>query len=163
MTHRERSLARALATCALVLSAAAPVVRAQSSPPTGTPATSTARLVVVVSEIRSDRGSVRCTIFASSQGWPSDPARAVAAAAGTPHGGRTECVFEGLAPGEYAVAVHHDEDGEGDFDTGIFGIPTEGVGASRDAHGTMGPPSFEDARITLRAGENRTRVHVAYP
>ncbi|MFO0680407.1 MAG: DUF2141 domain-containing protein [Sandaracinus sp.] len=146
----------ALATCA-------PALAQPTPPPPSSVAPTAARLVVVISEIRSDRGSVRCTLFASSQGWPTDRARALAAAAGTPHGGRTECVFEGIAPGEYAVAVHHDEDGQGDFDTGIFGIPTEGVGASRDAHGTMGPPSFEDARITLRAGENRTRIHMAYP
>lgn len=165
MTSRTRVSPRALAAFALVIATGvAPLAHAQpSTPPPSSAAPSVARLVVVISEIRSDRGSVRCTLFGSSQGWPTDRARALAAASGTPHRGRTECVFEGVAPGEYAVAVHHDEDGQGDFDTGIFGIPTEGVGASRDAHGTMGPPSFEDARITLRAGENRTRIHMAYP
>ncbi len=122
-----------------------------------------ARLVVSISEMRNDRGSVRCMLFTSATGFPTERARAAAVVSATPHGGRAECVFENVAPGAVAIAVHHDEDGEGDFDTGIFGIPTEGVGASRDAHGTMGPPSFDDARITLVAGENRTRVHVVYP
>jgi uncharacterized protein (DUF2141 family) len=139
----------ALALCATLAHAQAP--------------TPTARLVVLVSELRNDHGRVRCMAFSSSAGFPTDPTRAVARVELTPVSGRGECVFEGLAPGSYAVAVHHDEDGEGDFDTGIFGIPTEGVGASRDARGTMGPPSFDDARIELHAGDNRTRVHVTYP
>jgi uncharacterized protein (DUF2141 family) len=121
------------------------------------------RLVVAVSEMRSDHGSVRCMLFSSATGFPSDPSRSVARAAAAPHGGRAECVFENVTPGTYAVAAHHDEDGEGDFDTGLFGIPTEGVGASRDAHGTMGPPSFADARFDVHAGENRTRIHMTYP
>lgn len=122
-----------------------------------------ARLVVSISEMRNDRGSVRCMLFTSASGFPTERARAAAVVSATPHGGRAECVFENVPPGGVAIAVHHDEDGEGDFDTGIFGIPTEGVGSSRDAHGTMGPPSFADARIEVHAGENRTRVHMAYP
>jgi uncharacterized protein (DUF2141 family) len=148
---------------ALVLLLAPFAAHAQTTPPPSTTAPARARLVVIVSELRNDHGSIRCTLFSSASGFPSDPTRAVARASATPRGGRGECVFDDLAPGTYAVAVHHDEDGEGDFDTGIFGIPTEGVGASRDARGSMGPPSFDDARIELHAGENRTRVHVTYP
>ena len=123
----------------------------------------TGRLVVDISGLRNDGGRLGCLLFASREGFPSEPTRAVGHASGTPHARRGRCVFENVTPGTYAVAVHHDEDGDGVFDTGIFGIPLEGVGASRDAHGTMGPPSFEDARIDVPAGETHIAVHMAYP
>jgi len=119
-------------------------------------------LVVDVRDLRSDGGSVRCSLYASRDGYPTEASRAVARAEGRPHARQARCTFENVAPGSYAVSVHHDEDGDGVFDTGIFGIPLEGVGASRDAHGTMGPPSFEDARIDVPAGETRIVVHVTH-
>jgi len=125
--------------------------------------TSMARLVVEIGGLRNDGGRLGCLLFASREGFPSEPTRAVGQANATPRARRGQCVFENVTPGTYAVAVHHDEDGDGVFDTGIFGIPLEGVGASRDAHGTMGPPSFEDARIDVPAGETHIAVHMAYP
>jgi uncharacterized protein (DUF2141 family) len=124
---------------------------------------SSARLVVDVSALRNDGGRIGCLLFASRTGFPTEPSRAVAHAEASPSARRGRCVFENVAPGTYAVAVHHDEDGDGVFDTGIFGIPLEGVGASRDARGNMGPPSFDDARIDVPAGETRIDVHVYYP
>lgn len=125
--------------------------------------TRTARLVVEATGLRNDGGRVGCLAFGSRDGFPTQPARAVAAAGAAPSGRRATCVFDGLPAGTYAIAIHHDEDGDGVFDTGIFGIPLEGVGASRDAHGTMGPPSFDDARIDVPAGETHITVHIAYP
>lgn len=60
-------------------------------------------------------------------------------------------------PGTDAVALHHDDDR---FGTGLFGIPTEGTGASRDARGSMGPPSFEDARVVHGASKLRLAVRM---
>ncbi len=125
--------------------------------------TRAARLVVEVTGLRNDGGRVGCLAFASRDGFPTQPARAVAGAGAAPSSRRATCVFENLPAGTYAIAVHHDEDGDGVFDTGIFGIPLEGVGASRDAHGTMGPPSFDDARIDVPAGGTHITVHISYP
>lgn len=120
------------------------------------------RIVVDASGFRNDRGHVRCALFADADAFPRHGERAVASTSATIRGGRARCVFEGVAPGTYAVSLHHDEDDEGDFDTGIFGIPTEGVGASRDAHGSMGPPSFRDAQFDYASGELRLSVRMQY-
>jgi uncharacterized protein (DUF2141 family) len=42
--------------------------------------------------------------------------------------------FEGLTPGEYAVAVMHDENDNGQIDTNWIGIPKEGLGVSNFVH-----------------------------
>ncbi len=57
--------------------------------------------------------------------------------------------FKDIPYGDYAVSVHHDEDNNGEVNTNWLGIPNEGFGASNDAKGNFGPPTFEDAKITL--------------
>ena len=55
--------------------------------------------------------------------------------------------FPGIAPGTYAVSVYHDENSNDKLDTNFLGIPREGVGASNNAHGHMGPPKFDSAKF----------------
>ncbi|WP_457553236.1 DUF2141 domain-containing protein [Desulfobacula sp.] len=55
----------------------------------------------------------------------------------------------GLPLGEYAVKVYHDENGNDELDTRMFGIPIEQYGFSNNARGTLGPPKFEAASFNL--------------
>lgn len=120
------------------------------------------RIVVDAHGMRSDRGRLRCYLFARAEDFPTHPDRAARASIAIVESGRARCTFDGVPNGTYAVALHHDEDGDGAFDTGIFGIPTEGTGASRDARGSMGPPSFADARFDHAGGELRLSIRVGY-
>lgn len=54
-----------------------------------------------------------------------------------------------LPPGRYAIRVFQDINGNGKVDTNLFGMPTEPIGFSNDAMGSMGPPSFDAAAVTL--------------
>lgn len=148
---------------ALVALGALLVTRELSAQDAGAPAPSAvSRIVVDATGFRNDHGHVRCSLFSRAEDFPAHPERAVARTGATITGGRARCVFDDVAPGTYAIALHHDEDDDQQFDTGIFGIPTEGVGASRDAHGSMGPPSFRDAQIEFTGGELRLRVSMQY-
>lgn len=49
-----------------------------------------------------------------------------------------------MAPGSYAIAIIHDENGNGKLDT-FAGIPREGVGFSRNPAIRFGAPSFKSA------------------
>jgi uncharacterized protein (DUF2141 family) len=60
------------------------------------------------------------------------------------------------------VACFHDENGNGKLDTGLFGIPTEGVCASNGATGSMGPPRFEDAKVRIAGGPTIVPVRMKY-
>ena len=112
--------------------------------------------------LRSDDGRVACAIFDDGDAFPSDRARAVQGKLAPIRDGVAVCRFTGLRAGTYAVAFIHDEDGDGEFDTGLFGIPTEGYGASNDASSTFGPPDWEDARFELGATGRRMRLRTRY-
>jgi uncharacterized protein (DUF2141 family) len=71
----------------------------------------------------------------------------------------------GLSPGEYAIAVIHDENANAKLDT-FAGIPKEGIGFSRNPRFTFGPPRFAAARFSVggeTAGDaQRQQVRVRY-
>jgi len=56
--------------------------------------------------------------------------------------------FADLPSGNYAIALFHDENGNGRIDT-RFGIPTEGVGFSNNPRMWFGPPSFSAAHFAV--------------
>lgn len=150
-------LALTLALVALLAAGDPPVPlpAAEAAPTTGT-------LVVEVEGLKDDSGKLHASLYASEDGFPTKPEKAVAQADAPISGGKARVVFRGLPPGGYAVAAYHDENGNGKLDTGFLGIPTEGLASSNDAKGFMGPPSFEKARVEVGPGENRIAVRVSY-
>ena len=56
-----------------------------------------------------------------------------------------------LPYGEYAVKVYHDENGNNELDTRIFGIPIERYGFSNNARGTLSPPEYNEAVFNLNS------------
>lgn len=115
-----------------------------------------------ISGLRSDRGSVMCSIYASAEGFPKDPAKAVSLTKSPVSNGQALCEFPGLHPGRYAVSVFHDENGNGKLDSNFLGIPKEGVGASNNAKGRFGPPKFNDAEFDYQGGKLGLKITVAY-
>jgi len=65
-------------------------------------------------------------------------------------------VFENLKPGHYAVSTFHDENDNEKLDTNFFGIPKELYGFSNNAKGSLGPPSFDKARVKIEADKKLT-------
>jgi uncharacterized protein (DUF2141 family) len=65
-----------------------------------------------------------------------------------------------LPCGEYAVKVFHDENGNGELDKRILGIPAEAYGFSNDARGSMGPPEYEKAAFQLDSAGKKLTIHV---
>jgi uncharacterized protein (DUF2141 family) len=119
--------------------------RARSETPTPPPVTNEIRFSMTVG---SAKGQVICAIF-RKDGWLKAPIQSRKSGI---LGSEAECVFTGVSPDVYAISAFHDENDNGKLDTGLFGIPTENWCASRDAKGTFGPPSFDDAKFRYAGG-----------
>ncbi len=126
---------------------------------------SAADLIVRIEGVRSADGDIRVAVHRRADGVDFPDSAGIVKAAMRPAGKAGDLVFAGLAPGDYAVAAFHDEDRDGDLDTNLLGIPTEGYGFSNEARGTFGPPDFDAAAFTVKAGEDRPAVTVklGYP
>jgi uncharacterized protein (DUF2141 family) len=110
---------------------------------------------VTVTGFQGEKGQALVALFLGAAGWPDDQALAFGRAVRPIRDGTAVVEFEGVPSGPFAVSAFHDEDLDRVLDTGLFGIPSEDYGFSRDARDTFGPPSFEAARLDLAAGETK--------
>ena len=117
---------------------------------------------VIVAGLHSNDGEVDCALFNSADGFPDDASKAIKTVKSKIENEQATCTFVDVAPGDYAVSEFHDENGNGKLDRNFIGIPKEGVGASNDAAGHMGPPKFEDARFRFNGGFAVMTIHTRY-
>lgn len=74
--------------------------------------------------------------------------------------GEVSVTFTDVAPGDYAVQVHHDQNGNGKMDFSFFGLPKEPYGFSRDAKPMLAPPKFEKASFPVVDGDVSLVIHL---
>ncbi len=117
-------------------------------------------LTVAVSGLRSLEGVVHIAVYDREDAFPSR--QALAGTAVEPAGDGVLAVFSDLPEGRYAVAVFHDENANGRFDRGPFGLPREGFGFSNDAPVLFGPPSFRQAAVALPEEGKTINVRMRY-
>ncbi|MFT7033535.1 MAG: hypothetical protein ACJA2S_002043 [Cyclobacteriaceae bacterium] len=103
-------------------------------------------LTVVIKNFKNTNGKAQITHFSSDEKFLKEGETITV---DIENKDEITVVFEGIMSGKIAVSVIHDENENGDLDTGIFGIPTEDYGFSNDAKGNFGPPSFEDCIIEI--------------
>jgi uncharacterized protein (DUF2141 family) len=118
-------------------------------------------LIVDVQGLRSTTGQLAVALFDRAEAFPDQGgARAGSVIAAKHRHHRFE--FRDLRAGRYAVAVLHDENGNGKMDFNLVGIPIEGFGFSNNARVVFGPPSFDAAAFTLRVKRGRISIDAKY-
>ena len=121
-----------------------------------------AELTIAVSGVNSGEGRVYVALHRAAAGvkFP-DMKGAVAGAWRKARKGGFSVTFAGLAPGRYAINGFHDTDGDGNLDTNLLGIPTEGYGFGNGATGSFGPPDFASASIAVE-GKASVELPIGY-
>ena len=108
-------------------------------------------ILVTISNMRSTTGKVNVSLFNAATGFPSKPENAVAVQSVSIPSNQVTLRFDNVPFGTYAVACHHDENGNGKMDTNLLGIPKEGYGASKDAVNKFSAPKFEAAKFLFNS------------
>lgn len=112
------------------------------------PAASPVAIVEIdVQQLRSQKGLIRICLTADPSNFPDckNSARSVSRSVAA---GQRSIRFEGLAQGNWAGAIIHDENSNGKLDT-VMGIPREGFGFTRNPKIGFGPPKFDAARFPV--------------
>lgn len=120
----------------------------------------TVSLEIDVQKLRSQKGLLRICLTARPQSFPDCKNDAQALTRSVP-ASQTVVTFDGLAPGSYAAAIIHDENGNGKLDT-LMGIPREGFGFSRNPAIGFGPPRFDAARFAVGGEAAPQAVRMRY-
>ncbi len=167
MIQPRRIRAAALAIAATAALAASPAPLAANAPgaaPAGCtgPASGT-WLNIVADGLRNGSGVLAITIYADNSSkflikHGSLYVGRVDATAGTTRG----CIFL-PKPGVYAVALYHDENGDGRFDRTGLGLPAEGYGFSNNPATLAGLPQFRSVRLNVPKSGLTARIQMKYP
>lgn len=121
-----------------------------------------AAITITVTELRSTKGVVRACMTTKQEIFPKcrkDPSayrRVVKAKEGL------TIRFDRVKPGDYAIALLHDENEDGKANRALGMMPKEGYGFSRDAPVRMGPPEFTDAVFTHGAADQTLTIRMRY-
>lgn len=138
----------ALAICAALFCSAAT-----------TPVPST-DVTVEVTGMRSTKGYIQACLTPNPAHFPdcrNDPAARRLTVPAT----AAELRFPTVAPGRYAIALLHDENGNGKADMTLM-IPREGFGFSRNAAVRFGPPKFGSAAFTVAGAGAAEAIRMRY-
>lgn len=109
-------------------------------------------LIVEVGAVRSPLGQVRVALYDQAEMFlkPEGMRMAIAKPASR---GAMSVRFTDLPEGRYAVALYHDENGNGKLDSNLIGIPKEGTAFSNDGRASFGPPRFAEVAVRVGADE----------
>ncbi len=123
---------------------------------------SAADLTITIKGLRNSQGNVSLCVFSADTSVTSvfpdcEKGKPVKAQKAAISGGQLVVTYKGLKDGVYAVAMIHDENGDGKLDTNFLGIPTEGLGVSNNPR-LFGQPSFEEAKFSLHGDTSITIV-----
>lgn len=112
-------------------------------------------LTIVVSNIKHYEGTIQTALYSSENAYNGQqpPVAATITAANSEE---VIVTFSSIEPGQYAVKLYHDENGNGQLDTNMLGMPKEGYGFSNNA-GHLGPAKFSEAMFNV---EGKTNINI---
>lgn len=107
------------------------------------------QLIVIITNTESNNGQLVIYLHNNPDYFPKEKKKAFRVIKSKIGKNTAKIIIKDIPTGKYAIAVHHDENGNNEVDTNFLGIPNEDFGASNNAKGFMGPPSFEDASFLI--------------
>lgn len=110
-----------------------------------------AELAVTIRGIESATGQLMVAVLNSEAAFNGETP-AVLSLLIAPQAGDLRFSTDALPDGEYGIRVMHDENGNGDMDANMVGMPTEPWGFSNNATGSFGPPGWSDIRFSVAGG-----------
>lgn len=120
----------------------------------GMPGNAQTSVKVTLNGLNKATGQILYSLYRSADGFPDQPHKAFRMGSVSVQTTQPLVVIESLPAGKYALAVIHDENGNGRLDKNKLGIPVEPIGFSNNVMGAFGPPKFHRAQFNLLPGKN---------
>jgi uncharacterized protein (DUF2141 family) len=131
----------------------------KNTPPRDFPGVEPESLVIHAVGFTHDRGQAIASLFYQGDDFFKKPRARVAA---TIQHGEAMLNFPNTAPGDYAVIVFHDENGNDDLDHNFLRLPAEPLGYSNHFELSLfsGLPSFDRLRFSFEPGARPVEIQV---
>lgn len=116
---------------------------------------------ITVSNIRNDNGWVLVSIFNQQEGFPSDSTKAYKTLKLEAKHPTISFNIKNLKPGEYAIALVHDENQNLVLDYNLVGAPVEGYAAS-GSNRRFSAPRFQSSKFRVRNEPVKMEIKMNY-
>jgi len=120
-----------------------------------------ATLELTITGVRDQDGVVYLAVYDRPEAFPKTDGMRAKVQAEVSDSTLTVSIPD-LPSGRYAVAAYHDQNGNGTFDQGLFGIPLEGYGFTGNPRVFPSGPTFDDAAITVTPPLTRAELRMRY-
>lgn len=101
-----------------------------------------------IPNIKSEKGEILIALFNKTEGFPENANTAFQTAKLKAKKGVQSITMPNIIDGRYALAIFHDENGDGKMNKNMLGIPKEGYGVSNNVKNLMSAPTFNEAAFT---------------
>lgn len=105
-------------------------------------------LTIIITNLRKTCGIIRIGIYDKKEHFPK-VGKEFKKLAIKVEGKDFKYTVKNLPVGNYAVALYHDENSDGECNTNLIGIPTESYGFSNNIKPFLSAPSFQDTKFSL--------------
>ncbi len=122
---------------------------------------SSATVDVAVSGLRSAKGNILVCLTANPKFFPDCGKDPKALKQSVAAGKAGSIQFLDVTPGNYALALVHDENANNKMDLALF-LPKEGFAFSRNPVVVFGPPKFGAAQFSVTTGAATQKVTMKY-
>lgn len=119
-------------------------------------------VTITVTDLRNSEGVVRACMTTVESVFPRCAKDPNSYRTVVPAGETVTIRFNNVRPGEYAIALLHDENEDGKANRVLGMAPREGFGFSRDAPVRMAPPEWDDAVFTVGTASQRVTIRMRY-
>lgn len=119
-------------------------------------------LTIEVVGFRSLQGDLLVSIFRESEGFPDESDQALINISTPVLAGRQQLEFPPLPWGRYSYSILHDENGNGEMDRNLIGVPREGYAFSNNLEGHFGQPEAEEALFAVGAAPEHHKLRIHY-
>ncbi len=109
-----------------------------------------ADLTISVNDIKTADGQLMLSLGGSEQQL-ADANSAIASLILTPNTAGVSFTLHNVPAGTYGIQLFHDENGNGELDANMIGIPKEPWAFSNNAAGRFGPPKWQNIRFEISA------------
>jgi len=114
---------------------------------------SAADLTVKIDNIKKDTGMVMLNVLAS-EAQMNGKEQSHSSMMLQPSADGVGFTLHDVPAGTWGIQVMHDENGNGELDANMMGIPKEPWAFSNNATGRFGPPKWKDVQFTISAEDS---------
>ena len=122
-------------------------------------AASAATLTIQITEISEPKGKLMVKLVASGAAYAGEQKPTAVQAVDVTSKTPISLKFADLAPGTYAVMVMQDENGNGQLDSNMVGIPKEGYGFSNNPR-VMRKPTFDESKFVVTEADQQIKIEI---